>query len=161
RGIARLNAGAPADARADFDHFLTHHPEVPEGRVNRALALEALGKHTPALADLDAAIQRGVTQTRVYFIRSRLRAPAGDLRGARADRARGPPPEPRGELSFVVRGSARLPAAPRAALADFDAALRLEPRSLDALQNKANVLSEYLGRPAEAVRVLDRLVGWY
>jgi serine/threonine protein kinase len=161
RGTARLNAGDHADARTDLDHFLADRPEVARGYVNRALALEALGKHAEALADVDAAIERGLPQTRVYFIRSRLRARSGDVKGAKADRETGLRLAPSDELSFVVRGSARLPADPKGALADFDAALRLNPRSLHAMQNKASALSEYLRRPAEAVEVLDRLVGLY
>ena len=115
RGVAHLNADNNADARADFDHFLTHHPEVAEGYVNRALALEALGKHAEALADADAAVERGVSQTRVYFIRSRLRAGSGDVKGAKADRETGLRLEPHDKLSFVVRGSARLPGDPKGA----------------------------------------------
>src|SRR5262249_48006240 len=149
RGRARLNAGDHEEARADFDRFLTSRPRVAEGYVNRALALEALGRRAEALADLDKAIDLGVSQTRVYFIRSRLGAAAGDAKGAKEDRETGLRLEPGDELSFVVRGSARLPGDPKGALADFDAALRLSPRSLDAMQNKANALSEYLRRTAE------------
>ncbi len=51
---------------------------------------------------------------------------------------------------------AQLPGNPRAALADLDQALALEPRCSEALRNKAHVLSEYLGRTREAVEALDR-----
>ena len=57
-----------------------------------------------------------------------------------------------------MRGLARLPGDPHGALADFDAALALNPRSQSALQNKANVLSEHLGRTEEAIRVLDTAI---
>jgi tetratricopeptide (TPR) repeat protein len=40
-------------------------------------------------------------------------------------------------------------------LCDFDAALAINPRSKSALENKAFVLAERLGRPEEAIRVYD------
>jgi tetratricopeptide (TPR) repeat protein len=40
-------------------------------------------------------------------------------------------------------------------MSDFDAALALNPRSKSALENKALVLAEYLGRPEDAIRVYD------
>src|SRR5262249_46457884 len=44
------------------------------------------------------------------------------------------------------------------ALADFEEALLLNPQSREALDNKAHVLSEKLGRTADAIRVLDKAV---
>src|SRR5205823_9699277 len=45
-------------------------------------------------------------------------------------------------------------------LADFDEALKLNPRSLAALQNKAAALSD-LGRDTEALPVLNRVIELY
>jgi tetratricopeptide (TPR) repeat protein len=50
---------------------------------------------------------------------------------------------------------------PAAAIEDFDKALALNPRSLEALLNKSIALSETLRRPNEAVVVLDRLLDYY
>jgi tetratricopeptide (TPR) repeat protein len=49
---------------------------------------------------------------------------------------------------------------PIGALADNDEALKLNPRSLAGLQNKANLLGR-LGRTQEAIRVLDQAVDLY
>ncbi len=49
---------------------------------------------------------------------------------------------------------------PRAALDDFDQALKLNSRSLSALQNKAHILSK-MGRNEEAIKALDKLVACY
>src|SRR5262249_33120116 len=68
---------------------------------------------------------------------------------------------PEDELSWVARGMARLAREPEGALADFEEALRLNPRSREALQNKAHVLAEVLGKTAEAVAVLDQSVRYY
>src|SRR5262249_55942991 len=161
RGVVFLHLGNYAEARADFDEFLGARPDVPEAYVNRALALQGLKDDARAVEDLTKALELGTTQTRVYFIRSRLRARLGDRDGARRDRAKGLELEPTDELSWVVRGTAKLSADPRGALADFDRALRLNPRSLDGLQNKASVLAEQLGRTADAVDVLNQAVPRY
>jgi serine/threonine protein kinase/tetratricopeptide (TPR) repeat protein len=161
RGVVHLQRHDYADALADFDRLLADRPDVPEGYINRALAWQGLKKDDRAIQDVSRAIELGTPQTRVYFIRAMLRARAGDRDGAGRDRAEGLRREPTDELSCVVRGLARLASDPNAALADFDKALRLNPRSLDGLQNKASVLSEQLNRPHEAVAALDRAVELY
>jgi tetratricopeptide (TPR) repeat protein len=50
---------------------------------------------------------------------------------------------------------------PRGALADFEKALTFNPLSRMALQSQASVLAEKLGRPADAIQVLDRLLTLY
>jgi eukaryotic-like serine/threonine-protein kinase len=46
-------------------------------------------------------------------------------------------------------------------LGDYDRALALNPRSRDALQDKAHVLSEILNDQTAALEVMDRLVAFY
>jgi eukaryotic-like serine/threonine-protein kinase len=67
---------------------------------------------------------------------------------------------PTDEMGWLTRGYARMNADPRAALDDFDQALKLNGRSLAALQNKAHILGK-LGRNEEAARALDRAVEAY
>jgi tetratricopeptide (TPR) repeat protein len=64
-------------------------------------------------------------------------------------------------LSWIARGIARLPSDPHGALDDFEGALRLNPRSLAALENRAHVLAEPLGQTKEAIAVLDQVVALY
>ncbi len=68
---------------------------------------------------------------------------------------------PEDEKSRVARGYYQLSRDPKAALADFNEALRLNPRSADALQNKAHVLAEKLGRTQEALEVLNTALEQY
>jgi tetratricopeptide (TPR) repeat protein len=161
RGVAYLRAANHEEALIDFDHFLAERPDVSEAYINRALAREGLKQYDRAIRDATKAIELGTTQTRVYFIRALLRDKAGDPEGARKDRESGLRLDPADDLSCVVRGLARVDSDPKAALADFDRALRFNPRSLDGLQNKASVLSEQLGRTADAVAVLDREIELY
>jgi tetratricopeptide (TPR) repeat protein len=100
-------------------------------------------------------------------MRARARERAGDVEGAKRDREEGLRRRPADEMSWIARGLARLeneqatPAELQQALADFEQALALNPRSRDALQNKLHVLSERLNLTQEALAVADRLVQVY
>jgi serine/threonine protein kinase/Tfp pilus assembly protein PilF len=159
RGQAYLNTKQYAEALADIERFLSDQPGVPEAYINRAIALQGLKREDRAVADVTKAIDLGTSQTRVYFIRSLLRTRLGDRRGAALDQQKGLDLRPSDEVSWVVRGLAQMNnGKPQAALADFDQALLLNPFSRDALQNKASVLAEQLGRTSEAIAVLDRAI---
>ena len=158
RGLARLLAGKYQEACGDFDTVLEHLPDFPAAFVNRALACQELGRTDEALRDLTDALEIGSTQTRIYFIRARLRSRMGDVAGADDDYREGMRRTPCDELSWVARGVARISDQPHEALADFRQALRLNPCSQTALQNMAHVFSERLADPGAAVDVLDKLV---
>jgi tetratricopeptide (TPR) repeat protein len=155
RGLLGLDRKDFARARADFDRVIELHPDLAVAFLNRALARIGLKDFRGAVDDLTRCLDFKDAPTQALFLRARARAGLGDTEGAARDRAealRRPPNDP---VSWVVRGLARLPADPHGALADFDAALALNPRFDAALQNRANVLSERLGRPEDAIRALD------
>ncbi len=160
RGLSELRLQKYQDASADFDQALSLHPELPEALLNRALAKQGLGKYTEGIEDLTAALKLGAPATQVYFLRSQLREMAGDRDGAKKDLQECLRSKPSGEVAWLARGYARIATDLPRALADFDEALKLNPRSLVGLQNKAHVLGR-LGRNEEAVRVLDRAVELY
>jgi tetratricopeptide (TPR) repeat protein len=113
-----------------------------------------------AVADLTAALDEGAAPTRIYFARAHLRERLGDRDGAAADRAEGLKLTPRDEMSWIARAEHRLDE-PKAALADVEQALRLNPTSAPGLQLKAHLLAERLGRAPEAVPVLNQAVELY
>jgi serine/threonine protein kinase/Flp pilus assembly protein TadD len=162
-----LRAGANADrknyeaALADFNEAILLRPDFLPAYADRAQTRAALGDHDGALADLSRAIDGGGQPTRLYFISARIRQQAGDSEGALRDQQEGLTRRPNGELSWVARGLARLPESPDGALADFDEALKLDPRCISALEAKASVLSEQLGRTEDAIRVLDDAVRFH
>lgn len=147
-----------AEVADDLTEAIRLEPDFPEAYLERALAKHALGDTAGAVADLDEAIKLEDVPTRAYFIRARLRQKSGDRKGAEEDLAEGLRLTPNDELSWVSRGVARLANEPIGALADFDEALLLNPQSRTALDNKAHVLSEKLGRTADAIQVLDKAV---
>ena len=146
RGRVGIERGEFGQARA---RPRPGRPAPPRPRVGlRQPGPRPVGQrdHAGAIADLTAALDRGATETRIYFIRAEARARSGDRDGAERDRAEGLRRVPADAESWVARGLARLPGDPAGALADFEEALKLDPRSRSALQNKAAVLSERFGR---------------
>jgi tetratricopeptide (TPR) repeat protein len=94
-------------------------------------------------------------------MRARVHELAGDKVAADRDRADGMRRQPTDEKSWIARGVARLERDPKAALADFEQALACNPRSRTALQDKAHVLAERLGRTKEAIDVLEKELASY
>ena len=161
RGVAYSRLRFFDQACDDYDRALQLDPSLTEARIQRASAREGLRDLSGAIADLTAALDSGAAPSRIYFIRSRLRSEAGDEKGAATDRAKGMRQEPTDELSWVARAEARMGTEPKAALADVAEALRLNPASMFGLQLRAHLLAERLGKPADAVKVLDRAVELY
>ncbi len=158
RGQAHLELQEHSRATLDFSDALASHGNHVPSLALRALAHLGQGDAPAADADLTRAILLAPDHTRLYFMRARVRQARHDAVGARRDFEEGLKREPADELSWIARGIARLTTDPAGALADFDAALRLNPWSREAAQNKAHVLAERLGRPAEAVTTLDLIV---
>jgi serine/threonine protein kinase/tetratricopeptide (TPR) repeat protein len=160
RGLAHLRRGSFLQASADLDQAINLRPKLAEAYQSRAAARQGLKKYAEAEKDLTRALELGASPTHVYFQRAALRDLAGDHTGAQRDREAGMRRLPTDEMGWLSRGYARMGSDPKAALVDFDQALKLNPRSLVALQNKAHILSK-LGRNAEAAQALDKAVDTY
>ena len=161
RGILALNRRDYGRAIADFNAILEVNPDQMEALLNRTLAKLGQGDFPGAVADLDRVLKNPEAPTRTYFIRARAHAALGRMAEAEADRLEGQTRLPSDELSWVTRGLSRLPADPAGALADFQEARKLNPRSLWSLQNEANVLSESLGRAEDAIKSLDQAIHYH
>jgi serine/threonine protein kinase/Tfp pilus assembly protein PilF len=158
RGLVHLRQQEFLLARADFTKVIELRPELMDAYLNRALAHQGLKEYKQADEDLTRALERGSPPTRLYFARAKVREKLGDVEGARKDRAEGLRLTPTDEKSWVARGYALMSKDPHAALADFEEALRINPRSPLALQNKAYVLADKLGRNKEALDVMNKAV---
>jgi tetratricopeptide (TPR) repeat protein len=155
RGLAHLNIRDYPGAIADFDRVIALRPDMVEAYVNRAVARMGVGDFAGAVADLDRALEHPRAPVQALFRRAAARERLGDREGAARDRAEGLRRRPDDEVSWIFRGLARLKDNPEGALSDFEAALAINPRSKSALENKALVLAEHLGRPEDAIRVYD------
>jgi tetratricopeptide (TPR) repeat protein len=161
RGLTYLRQKEYQLAANDFNEVIRLRPDLTDAYLNRALARQGLHQLAAAEQDLTEALQRGATATRLYFMRARVRETRGDKEGARRDFEEGMRREPTDEKSWLARGFAQLAKNPQAALADFEQALRRNPRSAAGLQNKSHVLAEKLGRHREALDVLVHAVTLY
>ena len=159
RGGMELKANRPREAAADFDRALTLRPGLVDALINRGLARLALADSAGAVADLSAALAQPTAPSRAWFIRATARERLGDAAGAQSDHAEGLRRIPNDHVGWVARAVAKLPGDPQGALADIDKALRRNPRYFPALQNRAAILSESLGRTDEAITLLDRTIG--
>jgi tetratricopeptide (TPR) repeat protein len=160
RGLAELRQKKYAEARADFDRALQRRPDMPEALVNRALAKQGLELYAEAIQDLTRALELRAPATQVYSLRSQLRLRTGDREGAQRDRTECLRLTPTSDVGWLARGYARMNSDPKGALADFDEGLKLNPRLLAGLQNKAHLLGRS-GQNQDALRVLDQAVEWY
>jgi tetratricopeptide (TPR) repeat protein len=161
RGRANFEQKNYQQTLADLHEAIRLRPGFLPSYVERAQVKELTGDLAGAHADLTYALEHGAQQSRVYYRRSIVRARLGDQKGARTDREDLLRRQPEGEINWIARGLARPGSDLSGALADFEQALRLNPRSLPALENKAHVLAERMGRTQEAVTVLDEVIALY
>ena len=154
RGLIFSRMHRLPQALADFDHTICIAPHLTEAYVNRALVKKRMRDYAGSIDDLTRAQELGAPQTRICFIRARVRKLTGDLEGAERDRQMGLLQEPTDELSWIARSVAETE--PQVKLACIERALELNPRSQKALQNKSHILAELMGRTDEAIAVLDR-----
>src|SRR5262249_6914072 len=128
-------------------------------------ANDGLRDYSAAECDLTKALalaeEQNAPLTAIYFLRASVRAKALDQAGAQSDREEGMRRQPTDEDGFIERGLARVHSNPAEALADFEQALRTNPLSFKALQNKAALLADKFGRDAEALQVEDRAIQLY
>jgi serine/threonine protein kinase/tetratricopeptide (TPR) repeat protein len=129
QGLALARSGRPLDARLAYDRALELDGDLVEARVNRGLVELELDETDAALADLRAAVVAGCREVGVLAALGEAFSRAGRLDDANAlfcDLLARSPGDP---LVLVARGMTLLDRDPAAALSDFSAVLRCDPRS--------------------------------
>jgi tetratricopeptide (TPR) repeat protein len=161
RGRMNLLLADHAAAREDFTEVVRREPQNQEARVNLALAAMGLGDGARAVAELTATIETGHAAPRTYLLLAQAREALGDVDGAQRARAQAERTEPDNEFAWVARGVSRAESHPDKALSDFESALAVNSHFLPALESKAHVLAEKLGRQDDAIAVLDRAIEYF
>src|SRR5262249_45476880 len=144
-----------------FTRALALKPDWTMAQFHRSLALEKQLKFAAAEAELTALLKRPDAPARAWLQRANVRRKAGNHAGAAEDLAEGMKATATDALSLNARGLGRMKSDPVAALADFEQAIRADPRLWEPRQNKAGVLADYLSRPRDAVAALDQLLEIY
>ncbi len=161
RGLAYARLRNYPAAHTDLDRVLELRPDAAKAYVTRAEVAHQLKKYAAAVRDLTSALERGQTHAHLYFLRARSKDALADREGAKSDRAEGMRQEPTDPESWVQRGLVHVQSDPKQALADFEEALKLNPRHFPALQNKAAILVDKFQRDADSLRVMDETVALY
>jgi len=160
RGLAHLRLRNYRQAWDDFDQVLRLRPDMADAFIARAKAKEGMGQFAEAVEDYTRALHADKPSTRIYFLRAQARDRAGDRTGARKDFDKGLVWEPDDEAGWIARGLAKQNTNLAGALADFEEALKRNPRSFEGLQNKAAALDR-LGKAEESLAVMHETVRLY
>lgn len=151
RGTLRSDAGAVADAIADFSHALELAPETAASYAGRGLARLTAGDQAGALLDYDAAVRLAPKQVAYRITRGHIRLASGNADGAIADLNDAISLDPKSAVALNNRGLAwRRKGDLAKAEADYTAAIQLNPIYAQAYANRG-YLHEAMGRKADAV----------
>ena len=161
RGLCHLELKNFRQAADDFEKVIELQPDSPSGFINRAKARENLDNLPGALADLNSALKIKDCPSRVYYFRADIKRRLGDEAGAASDLARCLDETPQSDEDWMTRGYARINEDPLGALEDFDQALKVNPRSFKALQNKGALLSNMFHQDEASLEVMDDAVKFY
>lgn len=167
RGLVYGQHRKPDRAEAEFTRAIALDPRQADVYFDRAVArfqfallqkneADRLKKWREAEQDLTAGLENGASALQVRTLRARVRDALKDRAGADADRKAVRDLQPEREADYLTRGWVRIPTDPTAALADFEAASRINPRSIRALENQIHVLAEYLKDQPKALEVASR-----
>ena len=119
RGITNLRLGKLQPAINDFEAAEKITPNDVTLLLNLALAYGKRRQFNSALERYNRAIELGAHQTRVFYLRSRLKNALGDKDGAEEDLQRFIRLEPCDERSCVSRGAMKFKSDPEGAREDF------------------------------------------
>lgn len=157
RGLSELRLQQDEAAARDLAQAIAYSKNWPEALLMHAVAAQRLHHWVDAINDLQAALDAGAPPIRVHCMLARVYREAGHEDKAQEELRRGLELPTTDEMSWVTRGLAVLPSDPNESLRCFDEALAINETCRSALQNKAYVLSEVLGKHGQAASVLKTM----
>ena len=160
RGVLLLTSGKATEAIAEFNDSIERDPSHAESYLYRGLARQTTDPRA-AIDDLNKALDRGASPAQVFSIRASIHTRLGDKAASDRDFAEVIQLTPDSPQGYVARGNTRLGRNdPAGALADFTTASELNSSYVNAWQNQAHVLGDYLDQPVKALEAQNEAVKW-
>lgn len=151
RGLLRVEAGAVADAIADFTAALKLEPADGASLAGRARAHMVRGDILAAISDYDTAIRLSPGNLQLHLGRGHAYYVKGDAQSAVADFTRALEINPQSANAYNRRGLAyRRSGDTTRAIADYTSAIAINPVYALAYNNRGYAY-EAIGRKAEAI----------
>jgi tetratricopeptide (TPR) repeat protein len=161
RGLCLLNLGRHREAERDFSAIIETNPQLSEAWLRRNFARQGLNDFDGAIADLSKAIELRPDSSRNYLSRARLYERLKRTVEAEADLKKAKELPAEDVEDRVARASALMMDNPEMALAAIKTAEQHFGPQPRILQTMAHILAERLGREAESLEVLNRLIAAY
>ncbi len=137
-----------------FTFVLAEDRQCWEAWLNRASTRVELSRFEEAIEDIKAMGDEVTRYPRAWFVRELAETRLGKKQAAQHSREQGLKLTPTDALGWNARGQARLrhkPVNAEEALADFEMAIRVDPRLRNSYENAAHVLSEQLNQTQAAI----------
>lgn len=149
RALALSRRGRDAEALEDWSQAIALRPESAEPLIGRATLRLQSGRVEAALQDLDRAVAVDPQSADAHYNRGVALAQLGRKDEAAQAFGQVLRIDPQDAAAHLQRGAALLETNPQAALADFDAAVRISPGWAAAWATRGQA-QERLGRPEAA-----------
>ena len=161
RAMAILDDGTDLElAKQDLLFAMERQPEDLVVIQNLALVYGKLRDFVTAKKYYDRAIELGTTNTRVWYLRSRVHLAMGNKDKSKKDFDYfiGAEPDLSDPISWRVRGTQKIATDPRAALEDLQKAHSIDDGDIKTLNNIAHIYSEKLNDMENAIIAMDDVV---
>jgi len=156
--ILKADAGNYQQAIDDLLEANRLSPNTVAVIQNLGLAYGKVQNLAKAKEFFDEAIRLGTTETRTWYLRSRLNRLLGNEQQAAQDMKYFLETEPTDPVSWRTRGTQKISTSPADAVYDLNQALAMHDSDIVALNNLAHVYSERLDDLPKAIEAMNRIV---
>ncbi len=158
RGLCYHRLEEYARAESDFDRTIELEPTFVPAWLQRGVCRLTLGRMDEGVADLTKGLELSPGHAKILINRSEAYRELGRMEEADQDMQEAIHSQNVSPASLYYRGKKLMKIDPVQALADFQQSFLLDPDLVSALTHAARTLSTKLGKPEEALQILDRVI---